>query len=332
MKRALAIRALSLSGIRHLLELSPPWQGVVCLNYHRIGYDARSPLDRGAWSADVDFFVRQMQWIKANFDVITPADLDDARRRGRGRYVIVTFDDGYLDNFTVAFPILKRLGLSATFFVSTAFLDNPRDMTWWDEVAWMIRTSARPGIDRCARFPEGLLFDGPDRDRAITAALRSYKALPAGDGVPFLDDLAAATGTARPTHGYDDDVWMTWDMVRTLRAEGMRIGGHSVTHPILAELAADQQWAEIDGCGQRLAEELGEPMRYFSYPVGSRRAFTVETRRCLQRAGVQFAFSYYGGYRRFSDWDDLDIRRIKMERFMGEAWFRTVMALPGIFG
>jgi peptidoglycan/xylan/chitin deacetylase (PgdA/CDA1 family) len=127
-------------------------------------------------------------------------------------------------------------------------------------------------------------------------------------------------------------MWMTWDMVREMRAAGMVIGGHTVHHPVLAQLSPERQWQAISGCARRFGEELGEPMSYFSYPVGQRDSFNDDTRACLRKAGIRYAFSYYGGFRTFGSWDDLDVRRIAVESYMGPDWVRAIVTLPGAFG
>jgi hypothetical protein len=101
---------------------------------------------------------------------------------------------------------------------------------------------------------------------------------------------------------------------------------------VLARLPQPAQREEIVACGRRLAEELAEPMRYFSYPVGGPDAFDDGTRACLREAGVQYAFSYYGGYRTFGDWDNLDVRRIAIEREAGPGTIRAIVTLPWLFG
>jgi hypothetical protein len=94
----------------------------------------------------------------------------------------------------------------------------------------------------------------------------------------------------------------------------------------------ERQHEEVAGCGRRLAEELGEPMGAFSYPVGHLDAFNDDTRECLKEAGVRFAFSYYGGYRRFDDWDDFDVRRLAVESYMSLEWVQARSVLPQLFG
>ncbi len=109
--------------------------------------------------------------------------------------------------------------------------------------------------------------------------LRAYKALPADAGVAFLAALADACGVARPGPDASRGLWMDWDMLRAMRNAGMTVGGHTVTHPVLARATPEQQRAEIAGCARRLLEELGEPMRCFAYPVGQPDSFDATNAR-----------------------------------------------------
>jgi peptidoglycan/xylan/chitin deacetylase (PgdA/CDA1 family) len=267
--------------------------GPVVLCYHRVGDPTGSPYDRAAWDATPEEFDEQLAFLAENFEVVGP---DAELRRGR---VLITFDDGYRDNHDVAWPLLRRHGLTATFFVTTGFIDDGRP-AWWDQIAWSVRS--RGGTDE-----------------EIRAQLERYKQLPGDETAAFLAELATAP--------MPQDVWMTWDHVRALRDGGMTIGGHSVTHPVLSRLTPREQQAEIEHCGERLRQELGQPMRWFSYPVGLRDAFDEHTRAALRAAGVERAFSLYGAGRG----DDYDVHRCSVAR-VGRERFRAMTTLPAIFG
>ena len=301
--------------------------GVVCLNYHRIGDGRRSPFDRGLWSATADGFDRQLRWLAARFDVVSPRDLPDVLRARRGRHVLVTFDDGYLDNFTAAYPILRAHRLPATFFVATGFIDDGWRLPPWDEIAWMVRTSTRSTV-ALPTAPPAVPFDEPDRERAIRALRQRFRALPGGVADRFLDALGEAAGTGRFAPANPDRLWMTWDMLREMRDGGMTIGGHTISHPLLSQLSRDEQWKEIAGCGRRLAEELGEPMSVFSYPFGKPGSFNADTRACLRDAGVRTAFTYHGGFGRLDDWDDHAVPRSAIEQDTTFREFRAEVMAP----
>jgi peptidoglycan/xylan/chitin deacetylase (PgdA/CDA1 family) len=327
MKKAIATRLMCRSGLRSLLGRAIQWSGVLVLNYHRVGNGNQSPFDRGLWSADVETFTDQIRFCKSELDVISPDDIPQVLAQRRGRYALVTFDDGYRDNYDVAFPILKAEGVPATFFIATGFLDAPR-VPWWDEIAWMVRTSRQRQVELSAWVPSPVSFDEPDREVAVRTFLRAYKSMPAESTNSFLDALAEATGSGRCGAGEGTGLWMNWDMLREMRAAGMRVAGHTITHPILSRSSRERQRDEILGCGARLTEEMGEPMLYFSYPVGGPNSFDSVTQDCLREAGVRYAFSYYGGFRRFGDWDNYDVRRVAVETYLTPEWFRSILTLP----
>jgi peptidoglycan/xylan/chitin deacetylase (PgdA/CDA1 family) len=309
------------------------WSGVLVFNYHRIGEPGGSHGDHALFSATQDDFAEQMAFLARHFDVIGPQDLAGLADAPTGRHVLVSFDDGYRDNHELAFPVLRALGLSATFFVTTGFLDR-RLGAWWDEVAWMVRHATAPSLPAGEWLRAGLSTERPWREATIHALLKAYKALDGSRCADFLDWIARSAGSGRCPAGDAGGDWMTWDMVRALRAGGMTIGGHTVNHAVLSRLTPEQQAAEITGAGARIQAELGEPMRWFAYPVGGRDAFDAHTRHALQAAGVELAFSYYGGYRRAGagDWDRFDVRRVAIERLHDRARFRATACLPGLYG
>ena len=247
MTRAVS-RLIGNTRLPSLIAPAARWSGVLALNYHRIGDGTRSIFDRGLWSCTADVFLDQIRFCKTGFDIITPMQLPDVLGRARGRYILITFDDGYLDNYQVAFPILASEGVPATFFVATGFIDSPR-IAWWDEIAWMVRTSNRDAL----ALPEWLMTPirlRREREGAIRALLRTYKALRSNRTEEFLNDIAYETGSGRYDAVEGDRWWMTWAMLRQMRASGMNIGGHTVNHPVLARAPREMQLEEIRTCAR----------------------------------------------------------------------------------
>lgn len=330
MKQQFLASFLAFTRLREPLAQIWPSDGVVILNYHRIGDALRSPLDRGIYSTDADGFDAQMSFLKRHCDVIAPDQIEDALRTRRGRHVVITFDDGYRDNYSTALPVLRRHGLTATFFVTTGFIDRPQ-LPWWDEIAVRVRSSQISSLALQPWLPQTLaLADDAARETAILELLRTYKQLPGVQAVQMLVHLREACGADEEVDTLAARLWMNWDMIRDLCAQGMTTGGHTVTHPLLARISDAQQWQEISTCAARLEQELGQPMHYFAYPVGSRDAFNQHTLACLKRAGVRRAFSYYGGYVR-PDAPALDTRRMPIARDTSSERFRAIVQLPQLF-
>jgi peptidoglycan/xylan/chitin deacetylase (PgdA/CDA1 family) len=321
-------RFAEVSRLGSLVRQLGGWSGILIFGYHRVGLVDDSG-DPSLWDATPPVFEQQLRLLKKEFDVIGPDELETVVRAGRGRYVLLTFDDGYRDNFDEALPILKRHGLPATFFVTTGFLDG-RQISWWDEIAWMVHASTTSELRANGCLDSALSFAPQERRRTILSLIGRYKRLPRESMHAFLDALAEATGSGRH-HGDHNEVWMTWDNVRELRASGMRIGGHTVNHPLLARLSVDEQEQEIIGCKSRIETELGEPMRYFAYPYGERDSFDDNTRRCLAEHGVELAFSLYNGYQRFKEWDPYDVRRRGLGPNVNPRRFALMLTLPQVF-
>jgi len=326
-KRDMAATLIEATGLRSVLLRLKTWSGILTLNYHRIGDASASPFDPELFSATAEDFDGQIRFLKAWCEIIVPEDLEEARRRRRGRFALITFDDGYIDNFTDALPILKAHGTRATFFLASGLLDQPR-LPWWDEIAWMARVSDPVTIPSGRWFSGPVALDPAVPDAGLWRLADTYRRLPPASRDTYLDFVGAATGRGRcgpePARG----LWMTWDMVRQLRAAGMTLGGHTHQHVLLSELSSERQRDELETCLRRIEEEVGVRPDSVSYPYGSRGSFDRTTRTCLEQLGVRHAFSYYGGVGRFDDWHPYDIPRIAVERYISLPRFQGIVACP----
>ena len=310
-----------------MLARAPLWRGLTVLNYHRIGEPGDTLFDPGLFSAAPEPFAAQVRYLTRNFDVIGMRDLVGWEQR-RGRFVMITFDDGYLDNYEAAYPILRAYGAPAVFFLTSGFLDTGR-VAWWDEISWMVRTSRRDRLAANRWTITEVLLPTVDRQTGLDRLLRIYKALPGRLTGEYLEFLAEALGTGRCAA--EPGMWMNWSHVREMHAQGMDFGGHTVTHPVLANLARSEQAAEVGECRRRIAAELGQTARAFSYPVGQRESFNATTQTCLREAGYEWAFSYYGGFNRPGEANPFDLRRVAVETHTTPAIFQSTTCWPQLF-
>lgn len=307
-RRARAAALLERSGLGALLRRLPLWRGVVVLGYHRVGDPRATLLDRGVFSATEADFDAQLGILARSFEVIGLDELEAAAERPRGRALMLTFDDGYRDQAAPAAQLLHARGLPATFFLTTGFLDGS-GLSWWDEIAWMVRTSGEPGLRSDGRFElSDVAFDEPERELAVRTLLERFRQLPGEEYGAFLDFVGERLSTGRAAGGAGP--WMSWDDARTLERLGHRVGGHSVSHPILARLAGDAQREEVRGCLERLRAELTHPVDSFAYPSGHLGSFDAGTAELLREHGVRYAFSFRGGWQRPGQVEPYDVCRI----------------------
>jgi peptidoglycan/xylan/chitin deacetylase (PgdA/CDA1 family) len=328
-KRERLATFLARSGLGPALRSLGSWRGVLALNYHRIGDHRESPFDPDVFSATAETFDEQLTFLTKHLEVVRPGDIASGLDR-RGRYLLITFDDGYRDNYDDALPVLRAHGVPATFFVTTGFLGRAR-VSWWDEIAWMVQRSAHDTIPRRPYLPAPLGLGAADRDETRRQLLRIFKALPAAGTEDFLDFVATATGSGRCPDTEASGLWMTWDMVRELRDSGMVVGGHTVDHAIMSGLSLGDQEHQIHGCAEHLLAELETPMRFFSYPVGLPESFSEHTRECLRESGVELAFNARGGLERVTSFDPLDFRRTNVTLSTSNQLVAAMTTLPQAF-
>jgi len=210
-------------------------------------------------------FREKMQWLRSWFNVLPLDDAAAALQRGGlpARALAVTFDDGYADNATVALPILRELGIHATFFIATGFLDG--GMMWNDTVIEAVRHAPGPTLD-LTEFGSGVcpIATPEQRKEVIGRLLSGFKYLPLPERQARADSLAALTGAPLQTN-----LMMTSEQICELARAGMGVGGHTMTHPILATLDPQAAMREIAGGREFLEGLLRQPVRLFAYPNGT---------------------------------------------------------------
>lgn len=207
------------------------------------------------------------EWVRRWFNVL-PLDAACRMLRERtlpARALAITFDDGYADNHDIAAPILRALGLPATFFVATGFLDGGR--MWNDTLIEAVRRTRHQVLDLEGAGLHSIgrlhVHDLTGRRIAIDRLIRGCRYLPGPQRDAVVSAVARAAGAALPM-----DLMMTSAQVQSMHAHGFAIGGHTVHHPILTRLAPADAWREVEGGRRRLEELVQERIALFAYPNG----------------------------------------------------------------
>ncbi len=239
----------------------PATPSLSILIYHRV---LSQPDELMGGAPDVAAFDWQMALAARHFNVLPLAEAVTRLREGRlpPRALCITFDDGYADNHHHALPILRRHGLTATFFIATGFLDG--GCMWNDRIIESVRALAGTRLDlETLGLGEHPVATLAQRRKAIAAIIGQTKYRPLAEREETARRIQAITGSAVP-----DDLMMQGAQVKALSDAGMEIGGHTVNHPILANCSEAQAREEIAGGKQYLEDLLGKPVRLFAYPNG----------------------------------------------------------------
>jgi peptidoglycan/xylan/chitin deacetylase (PgdA/CDA1 family) len=234
-----------------------------------------------------------MQFIAQHYQ---PARLDEVllllerAEQPKRDLVIVTFDDGYLDNYQVAWPIARACGIPLHLFVTSSLIadDEPTFV-----MALMLAVDATSlSSVRLDEFGLGevRLDDSAARDAAVRRIDAYAKPL---EHERRKEVLAVLYRKLDVDTSVQRGQMLSWEQLREMSAGGVCIGAHSRTHPVLAHLHGTALADEIGGAKQEIEARLGTPVRYFAYPYGGRAEVSEEAEGVVRRAGFAAAVVLY---------------------------------------
>lgn len=236
------------------------------ITYHKVEHRPAGPL--GMLALDVPAFTEHVEYLARNYEVVPLSVLTDGLRTGRlpRRAVSLTFDDGYRNNLVLAYPVLHRHRVPATVFV-TAGLVGTRRWMWSNE---LIEMSLRYGM-----APVGMASG----DSLFSALLQAELApwMRAEAAIEYLlrigpakrEQVMTRLRERFPVEPDDENRFLSWDEVRALKAGGIEIGSHTMTHPVLPDLSPAQVEKELSASRNEIADKVGEAPTLFCYPHGS---------------------------------------------------------------
>jgi peptidoglycan/xylan/chitin deacetylase (PgdA/CDA1 family) len=294
-KRGLLAGAMRWSGLLAALERWPSKPGILVVTHHRIGDAGASRFDRGVFSATAEQLDAQVKYFKRHYNIVGGEELEAlvlGKAPLKRLQVAITFDDGYLDNYTAALDVLRANDASATFFLVPPYVGTGF-VPWWDEIAYLVRNTRVREIVLTVPEPLTVPLGGEvDREAAIHRVLRHFKHPANRPESGFMEQLREQAQCSVPAVGRR---FLDWDEARAMQKAGMTIGSHTMSHPLLGQLTAEQQRWELEESKKELEQELGVRIASVAYPVGSRTAFSGTTEGIAKSLGYTMGFSFYGG-------------------------------------
>ncbi len=320
-KREFLARAFGRLGILGLMErVSATWRpGLVVLTYHRIAEPGAGPFYDPVISATPESFRAQIDWLRNHVRILTLDELVtwvETGSPGRELVALITFDDGYRDNFDVAVPILRHANVPATFFIPTAFLNSPR-LPWWDQVAYVIKKTQlrRFTLERIhsgGAPPLVIDLDLRSRTDAIMTIIAAFLDESIADARWFLDQLSARADVQVDAEGLGRSLFTTWDQLRHLADSyaGLTIGSHGHAHHRLARLNDNSQRRELTESKHILESRLGRDVVALAYPYGWPGSYTARTKALAAEGGYRLAFASSQGINRAGTLDRYELKRL----------------------
>jgi peptidoglycan/xylan/chitin deacetylase (PgdA/CDA1 family)/CelD/BcsL family acetyltransferase involved in cellulose biosynthesis len=255
----------------------------VILTYHRVGsggvplYSALEPR----------VFEAQMQFLRQRYRIVSLDTLAEelANPGPAEQSVAITFDDGYRDVYTHAFPVLKKYQIPATIYL-TADAINTNTVAWYDRVFLVLSVAPGNKLDLLLERPRRFLLPTPATRLQAAEEIISYlRILPNEERKQFCSKLERLVPL--PDEGVTNRM-LTWEQIQEMQRGGVSFGSHTLTHPAISRLDPAALEEELRDSKSRLEERLGMPVMDFAYPFG-KPADYGHTSRALARYGYRTA-------------------------------------------
>ncbi len=234
---------------------------VCILVYHRILEQYDPLLDS---EPDVETFTWQMETLAKCFNILTLQDAVSAIKNGSlpPRAVCISFDDGYRSTHDLAMPVLQGLGLPATVFVTSGYLNG--GIMWNDRILESVRWLPEGTLDmQSVNIGLHTLTRPQDKLALANHINEACKYLSPKQRSDVIEELEKQSG-----HASTQNLMLTPAMVANLVQNGFDIGGHTVNHPILTRLPDETARDEIVQNKRMLEAITGKPLKLFAYPNG----------------------------------------------------------------
>lgn len=308
--------------------------------YHRILPDfdpLQFPFDRELVDATTGELDRELAYLKHNYNIVSFGDVIahlDTGVKLPERPLLITFDDGYQDNYLHAFPLLRAHRVPAMLFLSTAYIDGETTF-WYDWLAFVLRHLDRDSISFGTEKLTFRLSDRPvKRTRVFRAIMKYLASVDNAERLEILDEINRKYGYVYERQ--DEKVKamskpLSWQQVIEMSRSGVDIGSHTMTHPFLSRLGRQELRDELAGSKRAIEEKTGRQVSVVAYPNGQEQDFTQEVKQMAREAGYSLGLSYIDGVNPPGRLDRFAMKRLHVSPRHDFSTFRMALSLPGLF-
>lgn len=234
------------------------------------------------------------------------------------RAVALTFDDGYRDNLTIATPLLRELGLPATFFLVPKVLSG-EILPWWEVLGQAFEGTSQFSLRWNEQtFPLAGAVRRSSYENVCTGLKRLDETQRRSAVVELVDLLA-------PEHSVDlSGLFLDWNDAQELVRQGITIGAHSLDHAILANESPETQRTNLSTARRDLQDRLEVEVDLLAYPNGSSDDFDAVTQAAAQEAGFRYGVTAIPGWNSAST-PMYGLRRYVVAPERGRRAFRSIV-------
>lgn len=257
---------------------------VTILMFHYVGPSPKYLIE----SVDTTAFTKQMQYLSQHYHVCPLEDVANALLNGTQldqNTAVITFDDGYHDFYSHAYPILQKYDLPATVFITTGYVNTLQPFEW-DELEFLLLSTNQNHVsldDASQNHQEIPTSTLPQRLEAISTISAILSQLPHNRKTKVLANLRDQIDVIQPEYAITPA--LTWDEIIEMSEHNIHFGAHTVTHPILTAIPISEAKSEILESKHELERHLNQAVTAFAYPTGREEDFNPEIIAILKDAG-----------------------------------------------
>jgi peptidoglycan/xylan/chitin deacetylase (PgdA/CDA1 family) len=288
----------------------------IILLYHRIVNDQTKYLNKGpGMHHHIKHFKKEILYLKRNFQILSMDEVVHSMKAGiefRKPSIAITFDDGYLDNYTLAYPVLKKYGIPATLYITTSLIGT-LNRTWLDQIEFALMKSKRDELDLPTIFGDKKvgIKTRKEKEHVNRIVSEALKLRPDSERKILLQKFFNALEiNCNPLENEKSRVMLNWDEINQMAQNGMTIGSHSHTHPILSRMPIQEAKEDIFNSKKMVEKNLGDQVKHFSFPNGRQEDFSEELRDYCQKIGFESVASVIYGTNDISNGNTLALKRV----------------------
>lgn len=333
--KSLIATMLYLSGLLHLIAFFRLRNRAVVLMYHRILNEedmAATPTTSGI-IVSKKTFQKHVKFLTRYFNIIDYEAFSNSIKNHtpfRNKTCLITFDDGWYDNFTTALPILKSHNCPALIFLPTNYIGTGEQF-WQEKLTSLLKTAvdnipATNNLLDSIKYTSKIHGTAIDKKDTISLFVSSLKEQSENNIRKIISDIASQLkklSISLPEN--TNDKFINWKQAKQMNKSGFTIGSHAVSHRLLDRLSEDELEFELVKSKELLEEKLSTTISTIAYPNGNH---SETTKSATRNAGYKTGFSTNPGYVTNNS-DFYSINRINMHEM---ATYSNPLLLSRILG
>ena len=270
-------------------------------------------------------FEDQIRFLLRRYRPLRVSDFYESGSSNLSHGFLITFDDGFRNNYSYALPVLQKYGLEAVFFITTSFIGS-REFLWTEQVTRLIQKTRKKVLDVEIGENRSFRLDSVLNKEWASHSIRdNLKRQPPANRNKIIEQMRTQLDDVELTIDTKNEeryLFMNWEEVREMAEAGQVIGSHTHTHPILSTLDEEESFQELKQSKEAIESHINKPCRTMSYPNGEKCDYSPLQKEQLKALSYECAFtqvSPFAGYQT----DRYELNRcnisLKMNRYVFEA-------------